>query len=141
HRDLVRVYVEYMDSQTGWEDLSAQVIDKDHSDLLNAFVDIHTLDICDSPVWFRYGRQELLYGSQRLVSPLDWANTRRTFQGAKALYTGEKFDFDLFWLQPVVPATGTLSSVDNNQNFAGIWTTYRPRKGQYLDLYYLMLDN
>jgi len=53
----------------------------------------------------------------------------------------EKFDIDLFWVQPVIPNRDKLDSVDNNQNFAGIWTTYKPRKGTSLDLYYLMLDN
>ena len=31
--------------------------------------------------------------------------------------------------------------MDNNQNFAGAWATYRPKKGQALDAYYLFLDN
>ena len=34
-----------------------------------------------------------------------------------------------------------FDSVDNNQNFAGAWATYRPKKGQAIDAYYLMLDN
>src|SRR5262249_22662089 len=31
-------------------------------------------------------------------------------------------------------------SVDNNQIFSGIWYTHRPKKGQFIDLYYLNLD-
>jgi hypothetical protein len=31
--------------------------------------------------------------------------------------------------------------VDDKQNFSGLWLTYRPMKGQAIDLYYLDLDN
>ena len=94
-----------------------------------------------SPAYVRVGRQELLFGSQRLISPLDWANTRRTFQGVRGFRQTEKLDFDLFWVQPVLANANRFDSVDNNQNFAGAWATYRPKKGQAIDAYYLMLDN
>ena len=47
----------------------------------------------------------------------------------------------MFWVQPVIPNANRFDSVDNNQNFAGAWATYRPKQGQAIDLYYLMLDN
>src|SRR5262249_2397019 len=113
----------------------------DHLDFLNLFVDAKVAKICDDPVYLRVGRQELLYGSQRLISPLDFANTRRTFQGVKAFWHSEKLDVDAFCVQPVIPNTEHWDSVDNNQVFSGIYTTYRPQKNQALDLYYLNLDN
>src|SRR5207248_1489620 len=85
--------------------------------------------------------QELLYGSQRLISPLDFANTRRTFQGVKSFWHSENLDVDLFCVQPVIPNANRFDSVDNNQVFGGIYTTYRPKKNQGLDLYYFDLDN
>lgn len=140
-RDLFRVYVEYLDAQSFGENLAPLVIDENHSDLLNAFFDVRLAEIDDKGVYLRVGRQELLLGSQRLISTLDWANTRRTFQGVRAFRQGEKFDVDLFWVQPVIPNPGHFDSVDNNQNFAGAWFTYRPKKGQFVDMYYLFLDN
>jgi hypothetical protein len=107
-------------------------------------------DLGGNPAYIRVGRQELLFGSQRLISTLDWANTRRTFQGVRAFRQTEKFDFDVFWVQPVIPNSNRpgnqqdanhFNSVDNNQNFVGAWATYRPKAGQVIDLYYLMLDN
>lgn len=136
-----RVYVEYLDAQSFNQNLDPLGIDKDRSDLLNAFVDVKLFEYDDEPAYLRVGRQELLLGSQRLISPLDWANTRRTFQGVRGFRQGEKFDIDLFWVQPVIPHPSRFDSVDNNVNFGGIWTTYRPEKGQFLDLYYLFLDN
>lgn len=137
----LRFYVEMLDAHIYNEDLKPQLIDRNRSDLLNAFVDLKVADCCDYPTYLRIGRQEMLLGSQRLISPLDWANTRRTFQGARAFRQGEKFDFDLFWVQPVIQDYRRFDSVDNNQNFAGLWTTYRPEKGRFLDAYWLFLDN
>src|SRR5262249_40473919 len=102
------------------------------------------LKICDidgHPAYVRVGRQELLLGSQRLISPLDWANTRRTFEGVRVFRQGEKFDVDAFWASPVVPNPEKFDSVNDRRNFAGIWTTYRPQKGHFLDAYYLVLDD
>ncbi|MBI3412114.1 MAG: alginate export family protein [Planctomycetes bacterium] len=136
-----RVYVEYINAQSFNQDLPPAIIDRNFSDLLNAFVDIKLADLPGQPAYLRIGRQEMLFGSERLISPLDWANTRRTFQGVRGFHQGEKFDVDLFWVQPVIPNVTRFDSVDNNQNFAGLWTTYRPQKGQFLDAYYLFLDN
>ena len=141
YRDDFRAYVEYIGAWSAHQDLAPLAIDQNKADLLNAFVDVKLADLGGSPAYLRVGRQELLFGSQRLVSPLDWANTRRTFQGVRAFRQTEKLDLDLFWVQPVVPNANRFDSVDNNQNFFGAWATYRPKKGQNVDAYYLMLDN
>jgi Alginate export len=141
YRDDFRVFAEYIGAWSANQDLAPLGIDQNKSDLLNAFVDVKLADLGGNPAYVRVGRQELLFGSQRLISPLDWANTRRTFQGARAFRTTEKFDLDLFWVQPVAINANRFDSVDNNQNFVGAWATYRPKKGQNIDAYYLMLDN
>ena len=140
-RDDFRLYAEGLFASSGYEDLRPLPIDENYADFLNLFFDAKLFTLADAPVYARVGRQELLFGSQRLVSPLDWANTRRTFQGARLFRTTEKTDVDLFWVQPVVPNAARLDSVDNNQNFAGAWVTHRPDKNRTVDAYYLMLDN
>jgi hypothetical protein len=141
YKDIFRVYIEFMYADSYGEVLPPLVIDRDPSDLLNAFVELKLGEINGKPIYLRTGRQEMLLGSQRLISPLDWANTRRTFQGFRAYRQGEKFDVDLFYVQPVIPNFKNFDSVDNHQNFAGLWTTYRPQKGHFIDAYYLFLDN
>ncbi len=61
--------------------------------------------------------------------------------GVRVFRQGEKFDVDVFWLQPIKIDATKLDSHDNNQNVAGAWFTYRPEKGTSVDLYYLFLDN
>ena len=116
-------------------------IDVDRGDILNLFLDANLFDYRGSPVVLRVGRQELLLGSQRLISTLDWANTRRTFEGARVMRRGEKWDFDAFFVQFVLPLASEFDRPDENQDFAGAWLTYRPEKGRFLDFYYLYLDN
>ncbi|MCI0461396.1 MAG: alginate export family protein [Gemmataceae bacterium] len=141
YQDQFRVFAEFIYAETFNQDLPPLVIDGTRADLLNLFVDVKVGDIHDQPAYVRVGRQELLFGSQRLISTLEWANTRRTFQGVRVLHQTEKFDVDLFWVQPVIPNRPRFDSVDNNQNFAGLWTTYKPKKGINFDTYYLFLDN
>src|SRR6266404_6225482 len=76
YQDKLRVYVEFIDARSYDQDLAPAGIDINRSDLLNAFVDLKAGEIDCNPIYVRVGRQELALGSQRLVSALDWANTR-----------------------------------------------------------------
>ena len=140
-QDKFRIFVEGIDARSQGQSLPALPIDVDHADLLNAFVDVKLWQFADGPAYFRVGRQELLYGSERLISPLDFANTRRTFQGVKGFYRSDKFDLDGFCVQPVIPNATRFDSVDNNQVFSGLWGTYRMKPTQLIDAYVLNLDN
>lgn len=45
---------------------------------------------------FKVGRQKLSYGDQRLVGPLEWLNTSRTFDAAKIHFAAQSWSLDLF---------------------------------------------
>jgi len=152
YRDRLRAFVQFSDARVFGEDLPRGPLDEDHHDFQNLFVDLKLGRLQEKNVYLRVGRQELLYGSQRLISTLDWANVRRSFQGVKAFRTGEKLDVDLFWVQPVNSLNAHANSIDadhrsdwnwsdTDQNLFGLWTTYRPQKNHFIDGYYLMLDN
>lgn len=141
--DWLRVYGEFLYADYTRRSVPPLATDADRGDILNLFVDARVARFGekDNPVYVRVGRQELIYGSQRLISPLEWVNTRRTFQGVKTFTRTDKWDLDLFVVQPVVPNAGRFDSVDNNVLFSGSYFTYRPAAGMNLDLYYLNLDN
>jgi hypothetical protein len=141
YRDDVRLFIECLYADSVWQDVNPLPIDINRSDFQNLFLELKLVEVSGSPVYVRAGRQEMLFGSQRLISTLDWANTRRTFQGIRGYRAAEEFDLDAFWVQPVLVNRNDLDSVDNNQNFAGVWGTYKPKKGTGIDLYYLLLDN
>jgi Alginate export len=141
YRDIFRVFAEFYDARVNGQDLPPNPTDVNHSDFLNLFAELKIFELADHPAYVRAGRQELLYGSQRLISPLDWANTRRTFQGVKAYWHGEYWDADVFWVQPVIVNPTHFDSPDSGREFMGAWTTYRPKKGTSVDAYFLHLDN
>lgn len=143
YEDLFRVYGEFLYGDSIWQDLPPLARDVNRGELQQLFADIKLLELGekDDPVYVRLGRQELLYGSQRLISTNEWGNARTKFQGVKGLYRSDKLDSDLFVVQPVLPSPGRFDSVDNNVVFTGSWTTYKPKKGTFVDAYYLNLDN
>ncbi len=144
YRDKIRLFAEGIDARSFSQDKTPLAIDANHTDMLNLFADIKLADVKDGPAYVRVGRQELLYGSQRLISTLDWANTRRTFQGVKTFWRTPKLDLDAFWVRPMNVVAAGPSSFDNwdaNRNFYGLWATYKPQRGHFADLYFLSLDN
>ena len=141
YKDQFRIFGEFISAWSFNQSLPPLAIDQNRADIQNLFIDVKLGEFNCNPFYLRVGRQELNFGSQRLVSTLDWANTRRTFQGARFLFQSEKFDFDAFWTRPIIPQATRFDIWDTNQSFAGAWATYRPKKGQVFDLYWLYLDN
>ncbi len=142
YQDRFRLFAEFLDARTSGQDLPALAIDKNYTDMLNLFADIKLGQFLDGPAYIRIGRQELLYGSQRLISTLDWANTRRTFQGIKTFWRTPAFDLDAFFMRPMTTEKNEFDNWDFDRNFFGLWGTYKPMKGQLLDLYILsLIDN
>ncbi len=80
--DRFRVYAEMQDSRIANNDLPPLPNDVNHADIQNLFADAKLFAVNQQPAYVRVGRQEMYFGSQRLISPSDFPNVRRTFQGA-----------------------------------------------------------
>lgn len=155
-QDNFRVYVEGIDASIFGNELPPVGIDKNRWDIQNAFFDVKIAERDDKPVYFRAGRQELLFGApsasspgQQVISPLDWANTRRNFEGFRLISKGADFDFDAFAVRPVNTATGhgTVAKFDNHHDDAddsrwmsGMYSVYRGFKGHTIEPYYVWLE-
>jgi hypothetical protein len=113
---------------------------EDHADFHQAFVDIPSL-IGEQTVMFRLGRQELQYGAQRLISPLDWGNTRRTFDGIKVFADLPEWRVDAFAVRPVLVDRRNLDDEDEKVDFYGLYTTFKGTKALSADFYFLLLKN
>ncbi len=138
YRNTLRIYVEFLSAGSSNQTLPPTIFDRDQADFLNLFVDYKFFEDAAGVPWYvRGGRQQLLLGSERLVSPLDWVNTLRTFDGVRVFRHSQKLDIDAFWTRPVIPDPSGWSSSDPQQNFAGTWLEYRPTKNRMFDLYYL----
>ena len=113
---------------------------EDHADFHQAFADI-TTPLFGRTVTFRLGRQELQYGTERLISPLDWGNTRRTFEGIKAFTERNDWRIDAFAVRPVLVDRRNLDDGDENVEFYGLYTTHKGSKALNSDYYFLLLKN
>ena len=112
-------------------------IDRNHGDFLNLFVDVKMTD----NLKVRVGRQELLYGVQRLVSPLDWANTRRTFEGIKGMWKSGDYAVDVFYTNLVPVDPFNFDEADYDISFYGAYATCLAWENASLDTFYLGYDN
>jgi len=136
----LRLYAEYIDAASNYEETPPRPIEENRSDLLNAFAEIVLWeDCCGAELNARIGRQEMLYGAQRTVSPLDWANTRRTFEGALGAYQGYGWSVDAFWMNTVDPNTRRFDSPNDDEEFMGVYATTTDDCGRTTDLFYLRL--
>src|SRR6266850_3464545 len=95
----LNLYAEGRDSRGFWDEPSPNP-DLDTADLHQAFVQIGNPKLF--PLVAKVGRQELIYGDERLIGQSDWTNVRRTFDAAKLRYEVEGFWVDAFVSHPVV---------------------------------------
>jgi hypothetical protein len=111
--------------------------DVDTIDLQNALLDVNAA-LEPVGVTFRLGRQELRFGKQRLVSPLDWSNTRRTWDTARAIVKLKGLRVDGFWSRfaPVKKYSFNTSD-DSGLELYGIYATGEASSALSLDVYWL----
>ena len=109
--------------------------DEDRLDLHQGFVDISF-----GPVTMRVGRQELAFGSQRLVSVRGGPNVRQTFDGGAVVLQRGRWRADGFGTRYVSTETGVLD--DSSDTGRSVWGVYAVRSlaqdgSKGVDLYYL----
>lgn len=135
--DRFRAYVEGKSAQATERELAGgrRGIDMDTIALQQAFVDFTTLTE-NGYVRIRPGRQALLFGAQRLVSPLPWGNTLRTWDGVTAEWrTGPWSVTGLAtWFVPVDKTE--FNDVDRDQPLYGVYARRDVNEsGRGLELY------
>lgn len=141
YSDWLRFFVQSKFAHVNDRDINAGLAGlEDHADIHQAFVDMTAL-IVENKVTFRLGRQELAYGAERLISPLDWGNTRRTFDGIKVFSVLEDWRVDVFAVRPVLGDRRNLDDEDENVDFYGLYSTYKGTKELAADFYWLLLKD
>ncbi|MEP3478982.1 MAG: alginate export family protein [Fuerstiella sp.] len=148
--DRVGAFVEGIDAsafQEGDDPYSPLPIDVNRLDFLRYYAEFTLFSDETSSLKYRYGRQFLKYGSQRLLSPLGWSNTFRNFEGHKLMYKSGDWAVDGFLMSSVNGAAGgsgfgitSLDSADNNRQISGVYSTYSGLENSKLDLYWLYFD-
>ncbi len=113
-------------------------IDEDHLNLQNLFVDTKIISTDKSNLTARLGRQELDYGSGRLISVREGPNLRLYFTGGKLMYTRANAQIDAFVMMADTVNTGVFDNKPSREiNLSGLYSKFIVKKAANLDLYYL----
>ena len=115
-------------------------IDENVFDAHQAFLDlVQHFGENDTLTW-RVGRQEMLYGSGRLIDVREGVNLRRSFDAARLLFRLGDWSVDGFWSKPVLNRPGVFDDIPYPN--LSLWGVYGVRPLAWLpdghtDLYYL----
>lgn len=139
YRELFRVFVQGVTAFDEDRDLAKRATDENQWDIHQAFLDTRILGE-SVPLTLRLGRQELGYGNQRLVSPLDWANVRRRFDAATLIWRGETWRFDAWFARPVIVERRQSDDWNEDFDFYGGYFAYTGWKSHGLDVYGFYTD-
>ena len=139
----LRVFVEGKSAQSTDRNLPGgrRALDVDSLDLEQAFADISLPVGDDVSLTLRAGRQAFLFGKQRLVSPLPWANTLRRWDGFTAIAKVDAWTITGFWSQFAPVQKYEFNDSNSDIQFFGVYASGPVADtGVGLDLYYLGLD-
>jgi hypothetical protein len=145
HADLhvtpyVRGFLQFYSALESGRAGAPSTLDENELDVQQAFIDLRLPLGGDSALTLRPGRQELRYGSGRIIDVREGPNVRRKFDGARAMLEAGGWQIDGLAVQPTVLQTGGFDDrIDDRQQLWGVYAAGRPAwlPGQSLDLYYL----
>jgi Alginate export len=135
----VRSFVEFKSGLESFRRGGPRPIDEKKLDFQAAFVEAGT---SGERNWirFRVGRQELEYGSGRLIDVREGPNVRLSFDGFRMLSKIDGWRIDAFAVRPDEDNPGFFDNrPDPNTAFWGVYATRPISKGVSLDAYYLGL--
>ena len=115
----------------------------DRLDLRQGYGELN-LPVAAGSLMVRGGRQEMSFGSSRLIGVRDSPNIRRSFDGVRATWiAAPEARIDAFLVRPVLPQSGLFDDKsDSAQAFWGVYGTSPVPgvPGLKADLYYLGLN-
>lgn len=137
-----RVFTQLRGAYAAFHDGPRVPIHDDGFDVQQAFFDLRTTR-GSAAVTLRTGRQELSYGTERLISSREAGNVRRAFDAVRVLAAFEPWRVDGFYSRPVVNTPDSLDDwFDPGTELWGVYATGPTGRlqGMQADVYYLGLD-
>lgn len=119
-------------------------IDVNRLDAHQAFVDYIVPFNNDNVLTARIGRQEMEYGSGRLIDVREGPNLRLSFDEARLLLKTVDWEVDAWWGKPVINQPGVFDDDPNpDKSFWGVYSVHPASTlpAGIVDLYYLGYQN
>jgi hypothetical protein len=145
HADLhpaqhFRLFGQLQSSLEAGRAVGARPTDRDELDLRQAFIELSLQPAAASSFTLRAGRQELAYGSQRIVSVREGPNARQSFDGLRGMLRVGEWQLDGIATRPVQTKPHLFDDdIDNHRALWGIYSVLPvpPLDKGSVDLYYL----
>jgi hypothetical protein len=135
-----RVFVQLKSGLESFRQGGPRTIDEKKLDFEAAFLEIGN-PRKQNWIVLRVGRQELNYGSGRLVSVREGPNVRQSFDGVKIRSKARAWNIDAFAVRPDLDKLGYFDNIPDHQTaFWGIYATRQLRHEISVDTYYLGED-
>jgi hypothetical protein len=133
--NAVRGFVQFNSTFANGRVTPVRLIDENRFSVHQAFLDVRVA----KPLLLRAGRQELLYGSQRLISVREGPNNRLSFDAVKMIFHRPEFTADFFYARPVGIKPGVVDDVINENQllWGGYAVIHHVPFLENADLYYL----
>ena len=141
HEKDFRWFMEVRAAETDETERPVAPLMHDDPDIRNFFFEGTFASTTPHPVSIRAGRQELLFGAQRLISPLDWSNGRRTWEGLSVIAKSKRTKTTVFATHPVENEPHDMDTAFGDVWFWGVYGTVKPKDGHVFDAYALVLDD
>ncbi len=136
-QDTARLFVQVGSLTQSGRKGEPALTDIDRFDLMQGFLDI-ALPLGASRLTLRGGRQEVSFGSSRLVSVRDSPNMRRAFDGGRVFLTSGRYRVDALYARPVAISPKVLDDKANKaEQLWGVYGTGPIIGPLKADLYYL----
>lgn len=136
----VRTFIQLQGSMVNGKLSGTSAVDENPLEIHQAFVDISN---AKKNMLVRLGRQELSYGSQRLVSVRELPNNRQSFDAARLMFSlSPRYQFELFFSRYVSAAKGIFDDrLNRDLHFWGAYLVINKLPVlKNADVYYLGLD-
>lgn len=140
--DRIRIFGQLRSGLENGRKNGPRPIDEDQLNVQNLFIDLIPYKGMDDRMTIRLGRQELQYGSGRLLDVREGPNLRLYFDGAKVAYTSPKWNVDAFLMAAGRVKTGVFdnSIISRKSSLWGIYSTHNAAKMLNIDLYYMGIN-
>jgi len=113
-------------------------VDEDQLAVQNLFAEYRILSDSVNRLDVRVGRQEINYGSGRLISVREGTTVRQYFTGLKLIYASPRFSLDAFLLEVDAVNFGVFDNIPSSQaNLWGAYSNLNIEKSGNFDFYYL----
>lgn len=140
--DFFRAFLQIGDDRIFGTRGVTSTTDTDRFDVNQAFVDIRLPSPLGDKPDFRVGREELLFGYQRLIAVREGPNVRRDFDGLRFTDQFAGATLDILDVRPLTNEPGPMGDFANyNQRLWGAYATTPVFQALKADVYWLNYEN